>query len=220
MEFTDPNKSAILELPHSHSLEYSVEKDNPIDRFNIIHHAVDKVYDLIRERLVEIRPEVQKKQYFDLGIINKEDIYTALDSHAGGHCKRFDMKVLDCVSAGILTRLGFGKYCCDLCGAVFSNEKELDDHLDTRFREPFICFEDGCERQMCCVDAVKMHCELIHGKDAATGKKKKVDWREIELNHQEGGHKCDETNCGRRFKTSRGLATHKRMVHKESRNLS
>lgn len=206
----------------SDTLHFSSSSDDAQQRAADISRAVDKVYDLIRERLVQKHPEVQHQKYFHLGAVCKEDIHNALDGHASGMCARFDMKTLDHVAVGILAQIGYAMHNCEACGMVFGDAQALKKHREIRFREPFVCLEDGCGRHLCSVEAVRLHTSLIHGKDAATAKSVRKQWEESGLEvpvlqtstQTREEFPCDIAGCNRSFKTARGLRVHKLRGHK------
>lgn len=188
----------------------------------VVKKAVEWIFKLLRERLQEKMLLVQHEKYFPVHEVTKGDIERALSDYAEVNGPQFDGDFLDGFVAQLLTEVEYGDHCCEVCGMVFDDKEGLNDHKESRFRTPFVCIELGCGRRLCTVDAVKLHCELIHGRNAEDGKPvidmEMEDRCEniVRSQAQENvkGEVCDEEGCCRWFRSRRGLATHKRLAHK------
>lgn len=175
----------------------------------------DKAFKLLRERLFEKMPSVQTEKYPHIGFLTLMDIKAGLREKFEYSLPSHPEAFLDSYVAGLLTGLGYGQNCCEVCGMVFDDQKALDNHKKNSFHTSFQCGLDGCQRELCSVDAVNFHCRLIHGWNARDGTPF-TEAEEVEKSSHDhnGGEECNVDGCRRVFKTRRGLATHKRMAHK------
>lgn len=180
-----------------------------------VEKYADKAFKLLRERLLEKMPSVRREKYPQLHFLTLMDVKAALREQFEYGLPSHSDAFLDSFVAGLLTGLGYGQHCCEVCGMVFNDRKELDNHKKNRFQTPFQCGLDDCQRELCTVDALNFHSQLIHSWNAHDGTTfTEPDQEERAADDRGGGERCDVDGCCCVFKTRRGLTTHKRMAHK------